>query len=51
MTTHNGRLPNPPQLGRLLTGQAGRWRGQHIVHTGRNDRGDRAAFWVERHDG
>lgn len=51
ITTHNGRLPNPLQLGRMLTGQAGRWRGQCVIRTGRNDRGDRAVFWVERHDG
>ncbi|MBL6277500.1 hypothetical protein JMF97_15175 [Micromonospora fiedleri] len=51
ITTHNGRLPNPLQLGRLLTGQAGRWRGEHVVRAGRNDRGDRAVFWVDRHQG
>ncbi|NGM13537.1 hypothetical protein [Verrucosispora sioxanthis] len=51
ITTHNGRLPNPLQLGRLLTGQTGRWRGHHVIRTGRNDRGDRAVFWVEHHNG
>ncbi|NYH42626.1 hypothetical protein HNR22_002353 [Micromonospora jinlongensis] len=51
ITTHNGRLPNPLQLGRLLTGQAGRWRGEHVIRAGRNDRGDRSVFWVERHEG
>ncbi|WP_431887014.1 hypothetical protein [Micromonospora wenchangensis] len=51
ITTHNGRLPNPLQLGRLLTGQAGRWRGEHVVRAGRNDRGDRSVFWVEHHQG
>lgn len=51
ITTSTGRLPNPLQLGRLLTGQAGRWRGNHVIRTGKNDRGDRAVFWVERHDG
>ncbi|WP_410815505.1 hypothetical protein [Micromonospora sp. 050-3] len=51
ITTHNGRLPNPLQLGRLLTGQAGRWRGEHVVRAGRNDRGDRSVFWVEHHEG
>ncbi|SCL21338.1 hypothetical protein GA0070616_2273 [Micromonospora nigra] len=51
ITTHNGRLPNPLQLGRLLTGQAGRWRGDHVIRAGRNDRGDRSVFWVERHQG
>ncbi|MEU7170087.1 hypothetical protein ABZ949_01185 [Micromonospora tulbaghiae] len=49
ITTHNGRLPNPLQLGRLLTGQAGRWRGDHVIRAGKNERGDRAVFWVERH--
>jgi hypothetical protein len=48
ITTHNGRLPNPLQLGRLLTGQAGRWRGNHVLRVGKNDRADRAVFWVER---
>ncbi|WP_433388419.1 hypothetical protein [Micromonospora sp. KLBMP9576] len=51
ITTHNGRLPNPLQLGRLLTGQAGRWRGDHVIRAGKNDRGDRSVFWVERHEG
>ncbi|GIJ39487.1 hypothetical protein [Micromonospora andamanensis] len=51
ITTHNGRLPNPLQLGRLLTGQAGRWRGHHVIRAGRNDRGDRSVFWVEQHQG
>ncbi|MFF0720437.1 hypothetical protein [Micromonospora sp. NPDC003816] len=51
ITTHNGRLPNPLQLGRLLTGQAGRWRGDHVIRAGRNDRGDRAVFWVDHHQG
>jgi hypothetical protein len=51
ITTHTGRLPNPLQLGRMLTGQAGRWRGQHVIRAGRSERGDRAVFWVEHHDG
>lgn len=50
ITTHTGRLPNPLQLGRLLTGQAGRWRGNHVIRTGKHERGNRAVFWVERHD-
>ncbi len=50
ITTHNGRLPNPLALGRLLTGQIGRWRGPYVVRGGKNDRGDRNVFWVERHD-
>ncbi len=48
ITTSSGRLPNPLQLGRLLTGQAGRWRGDHVLRAGRGERGDRAVFWVER---
>ncbi|MGB2569234.1 hypothetical protein ACPFP2_12380 [Micromonospora citrea] len=51
ITTHNGRLPNPLQLGRLLTGQAGRWRGEHVIRAGKHERGNRAVFWVERHEG
>jgi hypothetical protein len=50
ITTHNGRLPNPLGLGRLLTGQIGRWRGPYVVRGGKNERGDRNVFWVERHD-
>ncbi len=50
ITIHNGRLPNPLALGRLLTGQIGRWRGPYVVRGGKNDRGDRNIFWVERHD-
>jgi hypothetical protein len=51
ITTDSGRLPNPLQLGRLLTGQAGRWRGDHVLRAGKNERGDRGEFWVERHGG
>ncbi|MEW2386331.1 hypothetical protein AB0873_30255 [Micromonospora sp. NPDC047707] len=51
ITTHAGRLPNPLQLGRMLTGQAGRWRGQYVIRAGRSERGDRGVFWVEHHDG
>ncbi|MER7271033.1 hypothetical protein ABT344_22365, partial [Micromonospora carbonacea] len=51
ITTHNGRLPNPLQLGRLLTGQAGRWRGDHVIRAGKHERGNRAVFWVEQHQG
>lgn len=46
ITTTAGRLPNPLQLGRLLTGQAGHWRGNHVIRTGTNDRG-RAVYWTE----
>ncbi|MDI1466366.1 hypothetical protein QEZ54_35850 [Catellatospora sp. KI3] len=51
IVTGTGRLPNPLQLGRLLTGQAGRWRGEHVVRAGKSERGDRAVFWVEQHHG
>ncbi|MFY1596163.1 hypothetical protein [Micromonospora sp. WMMD737] len=51
ITTTAGRLPNPLQLGRLLTGQAGRWRGDHVIRAGKHERGNRAVFWVERHEG
>jgi hypothetical protein len=50
ITTPAGRLPNPLQLGRLLTGQAGRWRGNHVLRTGPHERGNRAVYWVERRD-
>ncbi|MFB6396811.1 hypothetical protein [Polymorphospora lycopeni] len=51
ITTHNGRLPNPLSLGRLLTGQVGRWRGDHVLRSRKSERGDRNVFWVERHNG
>jgi hypothetical protein len=51
ITTHTGKLPNPLALGRLLTGQIGRWRGPYVVRAGKNDRGDRNVFWVEHHQG
>jgi hypothetical protein len=50
ITTHTGRLPNPLALGRLLTGQVGRWRGPYVLRSGKHERGDRAVFWVERGD-
>ena len=31
ITTHTGRLPNTMSLGRLLTGQIGRWRGDYVI--------------------
>ncbi|WP_433516470.1 hypothetical protein ACQP2T_13410 [Nonomuraea sp. CA-143628] len=49
ITTHTGRLPNPLSLGRLLAGQVGRWRGDYVLRTSKNDRGDRNVFWVECH--
>ena len=51
ITTNAGRLPNPLQLGKLLTGQAGRWRGDYVIRKRINDRGDRAVFHVEHHSG
>ncbi len=50
ITTHNGRLPNPMSLGRLLTGQVGRWRGDYVLRSERSERGDRLVFWVEHND-
>ncbi|GAB2937817.1 hypothetical protein GCM10027280_27530 [Micromonospora polyrhachis] len=50
ITTPSGKLPNPLQLGRLLTGQAGRWRGDHVLRAGKSDRGDRNVFWVDHHN-
>lgn len=49
ITTPNGRLPNTLGLGRLLTGQAGRWRGDYVLRCGLHDRGNRNVFWVEHH--
>lgn len=50
ITTKNGRLPNPMYLGKMLTGQAGRWRGEYVIRKRLTDRGDRAWFKVERND-
>ncbi|GAA3194435.1 hypothetical protein [Nonomuraea roseoviolacea] len=49
ITTHTGRLPNALALGRLLTGQVGRWRGDYVMRSSKNERGDRNVFWVECH--
>ncbi|TDB79022.1 hypothetical protein E1264_36125 [Actinomadura sp. KC216] len=49
ITTPTGRLPNALGLGRLLTGQVGRWRGDYVIRTSKNSRGDRNVFWVEHH--
>jgi hypothetical protein len=49
ITTAAGRLPNATGLGRMLTGQTGRWRGNHVLRTAKNERGDQAVFWVEAH--
>ena len=49
ITTGTGRLPNVLGLGRLLTGQVGRWRGDYVIRSAKNDRGDRNVFWVEHH--
>jgi hypothetical protein len=48
ITASTGRLPNPVGLGRMLTGQAGRWRGDYVIRSGMHERGNRAVFWVER---
>ncbi|TDB72452.1 hypothetical protein E1264_41890 [Actinomadura sp. KC216] len=50
ITTHTGRPPNVLALGRLLTGQVGRWRGDYVIRSAKNQRGDRNVFWVEHHD-
>ncbi|NIL56241.1 hypothetical protein HCB18_04235 [Salinispora arenicola] len=49
ITTSSGRLPNPLQLGRLLTGQDGRYRGNYVLRAGTNERG-RAIYWIEHPD-
>jgi hypothetical protein len=51
ITTATGRYPNALGLGRLLTGQSGRWRGPYVVRAAKNDRGDRSVFWVETEPG
>ncbi|MEU8663346.1 hypothetical protein [Actinoplanes philippinensis] len=47
ITTPNGALPKAVPLGRMLTGQNGRWRGEYVVRAGKSERGDRAVFKVE----
>ena len=47
ITTPAGRLPNALGLGKLLTGQIGRWRGDYVIRSAKNHRGDRNMFWVE----
>ncbi|WP_045742277.1 hypothetical protein [Actinoplanes rectilineatus] len=47
ITTKNGRLPNAIVLGRMLTGQNGRWRGEYVIRAERSERGDRSVFRVE----
>jgi hypothetical protein len=49
ITTHTGKLPNHISLGRLLTGQIGRWRGSYVIRSAMSDRGDRRTFWIEHH--
>ncbi|GGK39627.1 hypothetical protein GCM10010124_35360 [Pilimelia terevasa] len=48
ITLPSGRLPNGLGLGRLLTGQIGRWRGPYVLRQAKNERGDRNVFWVEK---
>ncbi|MCO8272837.1 hypothetical protein M1L60_19765 [Actinoplanes sp. TRM 88003] len=51
ITSKNGRLPNAIVLGRMLTGQNGRWRGEYVLRAEPSERGDRSVFRVEHHDG
>ena len=50
ITTGAGKTPNTVALGRLLTGQVGRWRGDYVLRSALSDRGDRNVFWVEHAD-
>ncbi len=50
ITTRTGKLPNVVGLGRMLTGQNGRWRGEYVLRTEPSERGDRSVFYVEHHD-
>lgn len=47
ITTQTGKLPNAIALGRLLTGQVGRWRSDWVLRSALNDRGDRNVFWID----
>ena len=48
---HIGKPVERKEDGRLLTGQVGRWRGDYVIRSAKNHRGDRNVFWVEHHEG
>jgi hypothetical protein len=48
VTDKNGRVPNVKSLGRLLTGQIGRWRGSVVLRSVTDRQGHPRLYWVER---
>jgi hypothetical protein len=47
-TTGSGHLPTVKSLGRRLTGQIGRWRGDVVLRSVTNPHNHGRAYWVER---
>lgn len=49
-TTNNGKLLSAKSLGRKLTGQIGRWRGDIVLRSVTNSHTGSRVYWVERQD-
>jgi hypothetical protein len=47
-TDPRGNLPTVKSLGKRLTGQIGRWRGDIVLRSVTDDHGHGRAYWVER---
>ncbi|MER7011526.1 hypothetical protein ABT324_08880 [Saccharopolyspora sp. NPDC000359] len=47
-TTNTGKLPSPKSLGRKLTGQIGRWRGDIVLRSVIDEETNAKTYWVER---
>ncbi|MGW5642216.1 hypothetical protein ACWEV3_11020 [Saccharopolyspora sp. NPDC003752] len=50
-TTNTGKLPSAKSLGRRLTGQIGRWRGDIVLRSAMDTDTNARAYWVERPTG
>jgi hypothetical protein len=46
----NGRLPTVRSLGRKLTGQVGRWRGDVVLRSVADEHGHARRYWVQIHN-
>jgi hypothetical protein len=46
-TGNSGHLPTAKSLGRLLTGQIGRWRGSHVLRSATDSHSNARTYWVE----
>ena len=49
-TTGSGHLPTVKSLGRRLTGQIGRWRGDVVLRSVTDPAGHGRSYWVQRQD-